>query len=118
MLTNEIFQQDLVAIYQRQTQRRDELTQGGTKSHSRTASSITIFLIRLNSFCRETEEADTGNALAMADLGRMYADGLGREPNPALAQGWYSKALAAFLEVETTPLPSRYRPARVYWAYL
>ncbi len=47
-----------------------------------------------------TGEADTGNALAMVDLGRMYADGLGREPDPALAREWYARALAAFLEAE------------------
>ena len=46
------------------------------------------------------QEADTGNALAMADLGRMYTEGLGREPDPELAQEWYAKALAAFLEAE------------------
>ena len=40
-----------------------------------------------------TEEADAGNALAMADLVRMYAEGLGRDPDPELAQEWYTKAL-------------------------
>ncbi len=67
-----------------------------------------------------TEEADTGNALAMADLGRMYADGLGREPNPALAQGWYSKALAAFLEVEKVEpdCVTEYRIGKLYAAGL
>ena len=32
MLAKEIFQQDLIAIYQRQTQRRDELTEGAEKT--------------------------------------------------------------------------------------
>ena len=36
----------------------------------------------------------------MADLGRMYADGLGREPDPVMAREWYAKALAAFLQAE------------------
>jgi len=55
-----------------------------------------------------TEEALAGNALAMHDLGRMFADGLvpqaeieraGGESGPA-SRWWYEKALAAFLAVE------------------
>ena len=67
-----------------------------------------------------TEEADAGNALAMADLGQMYADGLGREPDPAMAQQWYAKALAAFLEAEKVA-PDRvteYRIGKLYAAGL
>ena len=62
------------------------------------------------------QEADTGNALAMADLGRLYAGGLGREPDPDLAQEWYAKALAAFLAAEKTA-PDRttqYRIGKLY----
>ncbi len=40
-----------------------------------------------------TEEAEAGSAMAMADLGRMYAEGLGREPDPELAREWYAKAV-------------------------
>ena len=47
-------------------------------------------------------EAETGNALAMYDLGRMCADGLGREADPETAETWYRKALGAFLAVEQT----------------
>ncbi len=67
-----------------------------------------------------TEEADAGNALAMADLGRMYSEGLGREPDPKLAQEWYAKALAAFLSVEKAA-PDRctqYRIGKLYAAGL
>ena len=46
------------------------------------------------------KEARFGNALAMHDLGRMFADGLGRDIDPEQAQGWYAKALSAFLTVE------------------
>ncbi|MHB1392623.1 MAG: MobP3 family relaxase [Clostridia bacterium] len=46
------------------------------------------------------EEAETGNALAMHDIGRMYADGLGVKIDKALSFSWYSKALTAFLEIE------------------
>jgi len=46
------------------------------------------------------EEAGTGNALAMHDIGRMYADGLGVEIDNAVSFTWYSKALAAFLDIE------------------
>ncbi len=67
-----------------------------------------------------TGEADAGNALAMADLGQMYADGLGREPDPELAQEWYAKALAAFLEADKAA-PDRcvqYRIGKLYAAGL
>ncbi|RJR14396.1 sel1 repeat family protein, partial [Candidatus Parcubacteria bacterium] len=46
------------------------------------------------------EEAGTGNALAMHDIGRMYADGLGVEIDKALSFSWYNKALATFLKIE------------------
>lgn len=46
------------------------------------------------------KEARSGNALAMHDLGRMFADGLGRDIDPEQAQGWYAKALSTFLTVE------------------
>lgn len=45
-------------------------------------------------------EAESGNALAMHDLGRMFTDGLGREIDLAAAQEWYAKALAAFQKEE------------------
>ena len=47
-------------------------------------------------------EAKTGNALAMYDLGRMCADGLGCEADPESAKDWYRKALTAFLAAERT----------------
>ena len=46
------------------------------------------------------QEAQKGNALAMHDLGRMLADGLGRKIDMQAAHVWYSKALAAFYAVE------------------
>ncbi|OCN00414.1 hypothetical protein A7X67_16245 [Clostridium sp. W14A] len=46
------------------------------------------------------EEADAGNALAMHDLGRMYADGLGIEADAGISFTWYEKALTAFYEIE------------------
>ena len=46
------------------------------------------------------QEADSGNPLAMHDLGRMLADGLGREIDLPASQEWYAKALAAFLSAE------------------
>ena len=46
------------------------------------------------------QEAESGNALAMYDLGRMCADGLGREIDLDAAQEWYAKALAAFQAAE------------------
>jgi len=47
------------------------------------------------------EEAEAGNALAMHDIGRMYADGLGVEIDKEASCSWYNKALIAFLEIET-----------------
>ena len=52
-------------------------------------------------------EAEGGNALAMCDLARMYADGIGCDPAPETAQRWYAKALSAFLSLENQK-PSRY----------
>lgn len=46
------------------------------------------------------EEAEGGNALAMHDLGRMYADGLGVEMDADAASCWYEKALSAFMDIE------------------
>ncbi|MBE7727870.1 MAG: SEL1-like repeat protein [Enterocloster citroniae] len=42
------------------------------------------------------QEAESGNALAMYDLGRMCQDGLGRDADMEKAQEWYGKALTAF----------------------
>lgn len=58
------------------------------------------------------KEAMAGNALAMCDLGRMYADGLGCEPDAALSHEWYARALAAFLKVEQQK-PNRYVEYRI-----
>ncbi|MDD3228780.1 MAG: MobP3 family relaxase [Oscillospiraceae bacterium] len=57
-------------------------------------------------------EAETGNALAMHDLGRMFADGLGREIDPNAAYEWYKKALNAFLSAEAEK-PKSYIPYRI-----
>lgn len=66
------------------------------------------------------EEAETGNALAMHDLGRMHMDGLGMEMDAALAQEWYAKALGTFLEVEAEkPKPYlQYRIGKMHAAGL
>jgi TPR repeat protein len=47
------------------------------------------------------EEAEKGNALAMYDLGRMAADGLGVEIDAGTAFSWYAKALSAFRDIES-----------------
>jgi len=67
-----------------------------------------------------SEEAEAGNALAMADLGRIYADGSGQERDAVKAQEWYAKALAAFLDAEQAK-PDRcveYRIGKLYAAGL
>lgn len=57
-------------------------------------------------------EAQSDNALAMYDLGRMFENGLGRKINETQAQEWYIKALDAFLAVETVR-PNRYAEYRI-----
>jgi TPR repeat protein len=57
-------------------------------------------------------EAETGNALALHDLGRMYADGLGCEADPEVAQARYAEALAAFQTDENTE-PWEYSEYRI-----
>ena len=66
------------------------------------------------------QEAEYGNALAMHDLGRMFADGLGREIDLQVAHAWYKKALAAFLSAEKEkPKPYlEYRIGKMYAAGL
>jgi len=58
------------------------------------------------------EEAEGGNALAMHDLGRMYADGLGVEMDAETAFAWYEIALSAFLNIEANK-ESRYVEYRI-----
>ena len=74
----------------------------------------------VEAYCLFIEEAETGNALAMHDLGRMHMDGLGMEMDAALAQEWYAKALTAFLEVEAEkPKPYlQYRIGKMHAAGL
>lgn len=70
------------------------------------------------------EEALAGNALAMHDLGRMYADGLGVEINSDLSQVWYTRAFVAFNNVESNESESyiktyaQYRIGKMYAAGL
>ena len=47
------------------------------------------------------KEASAGNAFAMHDLGRMYADGLGINADAVQAAEWYAKALSAFHKIES-----------------
>lgn len=56
-------------------------------------------------------EAETGNGLAMHDLGKMLQSGLGCEKNEALSQSWFLQAHDAFLQMECTDK----RP--YYWQY-
>lgn len=62
---------------------------------------------------KETIPEESGNALAMYDLGRMCADGLGGEIDTAASQEWYAKALAAFHAEEQTAR-ERQRPYLQY----
>lgn len=68
-------------------------------------------------------EAESGNALAMHDLGRMLADGLGRDVDMTAAQEWYGKALTAFRVAEQSAeerqcLYLQYRIGKMYAAGL
>ena len=58
-----------------------------------------------------SEEAEMGNGLAMYDLGKMYLDGLGCDPNEIVAQEWFTKALEAFHKKEKAD------QRKDYWQY-
>ena len=58
------------------------------------------------------EEAIGGNALAMHDLGRMLADGVGIDADAEQSHAWYAKALSAFQTVERRR-PNRYVEYRI-----
>ena len=66
------------------------------------------------------EEAKNGNALAMHDLGRMHADGLGMDIDMAKSYEWYAKALTAFMTVESEDprAYTQYRIGKMYAAGL
>ena len=57
-------------------------------------------------------EALNGNALAMHDLGRMYADGLGCDVDMEQSHNWYAKALTALRTVDEAK-PGRYMEYRI-----
>ena len=57
-------------------------------------------------------EANDGNPLALYDLGRMSADGLGCEADAEEAHRWYEKALAAFHAAEEQE-PWKYTEYRI-----
>ncbi len=65
-------------------------------------------------------EAESGNPLAMYDLGRMCADGLGCEADVEEAWQWYEKALDGFhmAEVEKPWKYTEYRIGKMYAAGL
>lgn len=58
-----------------------------------------------------TEEVEHGNGLAMYDLGKMYLDGLGCDPNESVAQEWFAKAMDAFVQKEKVD------KRKDYWQY-
>lgn len=65
-------------------------------------------------------EAETGNPLAMYDLGRMCADGLGCEADAEESCRWYAQALAGFhaAEEEKPWKYTEYRVGKMYAAGL
>ena len=60
-------------------------------------TAILHYRILKRTYQKFLQEAEQGNGFAMHDLGRMFADGLGRDADVGLAQKWYEKALEAFL---------------------
>ena len=58
------------------------------------------------------EETLSGNALAMHDVGKMLADGIGVDADAEQSQAWYAKALAAFQALEQQR-PNRYVEYRI-----
>ncbi|MPM34838.1 hypothetical protein SDC9_81428 [bioreactor metagenome] len=57
-------------------------------------------------------EAENGNPLAIYDLGRMCADGLGCEADAEEAQRWYAEALGGFQAAENNK-PWKYTEYRI-----
>lgn len=57
-------------------------------------------------------EAEQNNPLAMCDLGRMSADGLGCDADADAAYQWYAKALAVFHDAESDN-PWKYTEYRI-----
>jgi len=66
------------------------------------------------------EEAEEDNPLAMYELGRMSADGLGCEADPVESHQWYEKALDGFYEAEIKEAwkYTEYRLGKMYAAGL
>jgi len=65
-----------------------------------------------NAFALMTAEAERGNALAMYDLAKMYASGLGCAAETTEAYAWYAKALSAFQSCEARK-PWKYTEYRI-----
>lgn len=67
-----------------------------------------------------TIESEKGHVLAIYDLGRIYANGLGVEKNPDIANKYYEKALDGFQEVESRKAwqYTEYRIGKMYAAGL
>src|SRR5699024_12762 len=57
-------------------------------------------------------EAEKGNALAMFNMGKMFADGLGVEIDMEESYAWYEKTLNAFHKVEDKK-PWKYTEYRI-----
>lgn len=69
------------------------------------------------------KEADGGNALAMQELGRIYANGLGVETDANQSHTWYEKAFQAFCFLEKNGDPKnktylQYRIGKLFEAGL
>ena len=62
------------------------------------------------------EEAEQGNAYAMHDMGKIYAQGIGCEADKEMADVWYKKALAAmhYVEQKKSNTYLEYRIGKMY----
>lgn len=62
------------------------------------------------------EEAEQGNAYAMHDMGKIYAQGIGCEADKEKADVWYKKALAAmhYVEQKKSNTYLEYRIGKMY----
>lgn len=61
-------------------------------------------------------EAETGNVLAVHDVGKMYMDGIGCTKNEQEAKEWFLKAYHGFRELEATEDYTPYFQYRIhYW---
>lgn len=58
-------------------------------------------------------EAEKGNVFALHDVGKMFLDGIGCDPDERIAQEWFARAYQGFLKAEASAERSDYIQYRI-----